>query len=153
MRAFFAALLLTLAACQAQATVDTYTFDTPQQEAQFKELIAELRCPKCQNQNLADSDAALAKDLKDKVYQMTMAGQSREQIISYMKARYGDFVHYRPPLRLDTLLLWFGPVLVLLVGLVVIVRRAKASQQQADSLAEDEQARLAALLEEEEKRR
>ncbi len=151
MRAFFLALMLVVAS--AQATVDTYTFDTAAQEAQFKELIAELRCPKCQNQNLADSDAALAKDLKDKVYQMTMDGQSRDQIISYMKARYGDFVHYQPPLRLDTLLLWFGPVLVLLVGLVMIIRRAKTSQGATERLAEDEQARLAALLEEEEKRR
>ncbi|EKE75383.1 cytochrome c-type biogenesis protein [Gallaecimonas xiamenensis] len=136
----------------ALAAVDTtYTFDDPAKEAQFQELIKELRCPKCQNQDIADSDAELAKDLRDKVYQMTQDGKSRTEIIDYMKARYGDFIHYQPPMRLDTLVLWLAPIMVLVGGLIFIFVRA--SREQASPLNEEERRRLARILDEEEQHR
>nr|WP_115720636.1 cytochrome c-type biogenesis protein [Gallaecimonas mangrovi] len=132
----------------AAAAIDTYTFSDPAKDAQFHELIKELRCPKCQNQDIGDSDAELAKDLRDKVYKMTEAGKSRDQIIDYMKARYGDFIHYQPPLRLDTIILWLAPFLVLVGGLVFIFVRA--SKEQASPLNAEENRRLSKLLNEKE---
>lgn len=122
-----------------------YTFETEAQERQFRQLINELRCPKCQNQTIADSDAPLALDLRERVYQMTMEGQSREEIIEFMRMRYGDFVHYKPPMNASTLILWVGPGAVLLIGLgtIVMLTRKKRSELSLDSA---EQARLDALL-------
>lgn len=122
-----------------------YTFETDAQERQFRQLINELRCPKCQNQTIADSDAPLALDLRERVYQMTMEGQSREEIIEFMRMRYGDFVHYKPPMNASTLILWVGPGAVLLIGLgtIVMLTRKKRSELSLDSA---EQARLDALL-------
>ena len=85
-------------------------------------LAEELRCLVCQNQNLADSDAGLAQDLRNEVLEMMRAGKSDAQIRDFLVARYGEFVLYRPPVQPTTWLLWFGPAVVLLAGLVVIVR-------------------------------
>lgn len=101
----------------------------PALEARVLEVTAELRCLVCQNQTIADSHAPLAIDLRAQVREMLRRGESRQQIIDYMTARYGDFVLYRPPLRESTALLWFGPALLLVAGLAVLVlilrRRAK----------------------------
>lgn len=150
MRTLLYILLLPVAfyCVAATAAVDAYTFTDPAKETQFKELIKELRCPKCQNQDIADSDAELAKDLREKVYEMTEQGKSRKEIISYMKARYGDFIHYQPPLRLDTIVLWLAPILVLIAGLIFIFVRA--SREQASPLNEEETRRLSELLNEKE---
>ena len=89
-------------------------------------IAAELRCLVCQNQTIADSNAALAVDLRNQVRDMLRQGQGREQIVGYMTARYGDFVLYRPPLKDSTALLWFGPAVLLLgglLGLVLVLRR------------------------------
>ncbi|WKE66774.1 cytochrome c-type biogenesis protein CcmH [Gallaecimonas kandeliae] len=134
----------------AHCAVDAYTFDDPAKEAQFNQLIKELRCPKCQNQDIADSDAELAKDLREKVYEMTQAGKSRQEIIRYMKARYGDFIHYQPPVRMDTIILWLAPVMVLVGGLIFIFVRA--SRDPAVALSEEEKKRLRRLLDEKEPR-
>jgi len=92
------ALLLALAlSLPALAAIDSYSFDNAAQEQLFRELVAELRCPKCQNNNLHDSDAALAKDLRDLVYAKVREGASREQVIAYLVERYGTFIHYQPP--------------------------------------------------------
>lgn len=122
-----------------------YTFETEAQERQFRQLINELRCPKCQNQTIADSDAPLALDLRERVYQMTMEGQSREEIIEFMRSRYGDFVHYKPPMNATTMILWAGPGLVLLIGFATILRLTR-NQRKDLSLNVEEQARLDALL-------
>ena len=122
-----------------------YTFETEAQERQFRELINELRCPKCQNQTIADSNAPLALDLRERVYQMTMEGQSREQIIEFMRARYGEFVHYKPRMKASTMILWVGPGVVLVIGFATIVFLTR-KQRKDVSLNLDEQARLAALL-------
>lgn len=128
--------------------VDPYTFDHPTQEAQYQALVAELRCPKCQNQNLAGSDAPIAQDLKQKTYEMVKAGQTDQQIRDYMISRYGDFISYRPPVRPSTWVLWFVPPLMLLVVLVwwfVRVSRRAAAPVALAALTPEEQAQLDAL--------
>lgn len=96
-----------------------YPLDTPKQSAQFNHLLRELRCLVCQNQDLADSNAGLAKDLRQEVYQLVKKGQSDSEIIQYLTARYGDFILFNPPVKAVTALLWFGPALFLLLGLLV----------------------------------
>ncbi len=107
----------------AIASIETYPFDTPQQEAIYTELMSELRCVVCQNQNLADSNAKLAKDLRAQIHGMLVTQQaSKTQVVDYMVARYGDFVLYKPPFASQTLLLWFGPFLFLGLGGWMAVR-------------------------------
>jgi len=140
---------------QALAAIDVYTFDSDAQEQTFRELTKELRCPKCQNQDIADSNAGLAKDLRDKTYQMVREGKDKQEVVDYMVARYGNFILYNPPLMASTLILWLGPLLVIVIGVVMVVvrsRRRPAAATPADSaLSAEEQRRLAALLKEEEK--
>lgn len=98
----------------------------PVTEARLQRIASELRCLVCQNQTIADSQAGLAVDLRTQVREMIQRGDSDQQIIDYMTARYGDFVRYRPPLNASTAFLWFGPTLLLLIGgavLVTVVRR------------------------------
>lgn len=95
-------------------------FDTPEQEARFKELTMELRCTVCQNQNLADSDATLAHDLRRQVHEMLLAGKTDQEIKDFMVQRYGDFVLYRPPVQKNTYLLWLAPLGLLLIGAFVL---------------------------------
>lgn len=111
----------------AIASIEVYQFDSPEYEARFKRLIQELRCPKCQNQNVADSDAMIAKDIKDRVYEWVQEGRTEAEITGFLVARYGDFVTYKPPLKGSTLILWFGPPLAFLVILIVIVMRVRRS--------------------------
>ena len=95
------------------------TFESTAQEMQYRTLIDEFRCPKCQNANLAGSDAPIAQDLKYKTYELVKQGQTNDQIRQYMIARYGEFISYKPPIKRSTWLLWFAPPLVLLVALMV----------------------------------
>ena len=133
----------------ASAFIDTREFDDPAQFDRYRMLTEELRCPKCQNQNIADSNAPIAGDLRAEVYQMLQAGQSDEQIVDFMLARYGDFVLYKPRLSAGTLLLWFGPLLFLMAGgvtLFVMIRRNRQTSSQAGNLTAAEQDRLQQLL-------
>ncbi|WP_367106887.1 cytochrome c-type biogenesis protein [uncultured Psychrobacter sp.] len=111
-------LLSLMIACLLSITVygaiDVYDFDSPRQEAQYRGLIEELRCPKCQNQNLAGSDAPIAQDLKQKTYDMVKDGRSDAEIRAFMQERYGDFISYKPPVRPSTWILWFFPPLLLI---------------------------------------
>jgi len=104
------------------APVVTYDFASEEQEVLFNKLSNELRCLVCQNQAIADSNADLAKDLRDEIFGMLQQGKSEEEIIEFMVARYGDFVLYKPPLKPLTWLLWFGPALVLIAGFFFVVR-------------------------------
>ena len=106
----------------AFANLESRVFLSSDQESRYQKIIGELRCLVCQNQNLADSNADLAKDLRDKTYQMIMSGQSNQEIFNYMVSRYGDFVTYRPPLNAQTILLWAAPGLLLMVGIAVAWR-------------------------------
>jgi len=124
-------LLLLLFPLAGLAAVDAYQFDDAQKEARFKQLIDELRCLVCQNQNLADSNAELAVDLRRKTYEMVSKDKSEKEIAAYMVDRYGEFVLYRPPLNSNTLLLWTGPFIILLIGvslLIRTIRRRRAEQ-------------------------
>lgn len=96
-----------------------YPLATPRQEAQFTHLLRELRCLVCQNQDLADSNAALAKDLRQEVYLSVQAGKSDNEIVEHLTARYGDFILFKPPVKAVTALLWFGPGLFLILGLII----------------------------------
>lgn len=111
-------LLACLLTMTSQAAIDVYNFDSVQQEAQYRGLIEELRCPKCQNQNLAGSDAPIAQDLKQKTYDLVKDGRSDGEIRAYMQERYGDFISYKPPVRPSTWILWFFPPLLLIVLLI-----------------------------------
>ena len=128
------------------AAIDTHQFATPEQEQQYRELTQSLRCPKCQNNNIADSNAMIAADMRQKVYQLTLQGQDRQQITDYMVARYGNFVTYQPPVMASTLILWLGPLLFVVIGGWVIIARSRKRQRQAAVLSADEQQRLQELL-------
>ncbi|MEQ1962819.1 cytochrome c-type biogenesis protein CcmH [Xenorhabdus khoisanae] len=103
------------------ATVDTYQFKDVNHEQQFRQLTQLLRCPKCQNNNIADSNAIIASDMREKVYTLLLQGHSKQEIIDYMVVRYGNFVTYQPPINLSTLILWLLPVLFLTSGTIVII--------------------------------
>jgi cytochrome c-type biogenesis protein CcmH len=115
-------LPLLIAAPAAAIPVGTpLEFETPAQQEQYQHLIRELRCTVCQNQSLVDSNAGLARDLRRNIYQMTLEGYDQAQITDFMVSRYGEFVLYRPPVRPSTYLLWFGPFLFLMAGLLMLV--------------------------------
>lgn len=146
--AIVAALTFSMA---AHATIEVYEFETLEQEQQFKDLGNTLRCPKCQNNTIADSNAELAQDLRHKVYEMTKDGKSKGEIVDYMIARYGNFVTYNPPFTLATSILWLGPLSVVLIGFGVIVLRSRKSKQPEvadEQWDENKEQRLKALLDE-----
>jgi len=113
-------------------------FDDPEQEARYNQLTVELRCLVCQNQNLADSDAPLAQDLREEIYDMMQTGQSNEQIKTFLVDRYGDFVLYRPAMGGNTLALWLFPGVLLAIGAIAVVftvrtrNRKLAAQRQEE---------------------
>lgn len=112
----------------AYGVIDSYEFSSPEQEQRFFELTKELRCPKCQNQSIADSNASIALDLRREVYRLLNEGADNQTVVDFMLARYGDFVLYKPRILGVNLVLWFGPLLLLLTGLavlVVVVRKHK----------------------------
>ncbi len=140
-------LLALLLASGAAARVEVYEFDNPEQETRYNKLIGELRCLVCQNQNLADSNAELAVDLRRKTYSMVKADKSEREIADFMVARYGEFVLYRPPLNANTLLLWAGPFVILVLGVGLLIRTIRRRRDAQP--AEIDQAKLetaAALL-------
>lgn len=131
-RAMAMVLLVAGLSMSAWANIDTYQFDNPRQEAQYRALIEEFRCPKCQNQNLAGSDAPIAQDLKQKTYDMVKDGRSDTEIRQYMNERYGDFISYKPPVRPSTWILWFfPPVLLVFVMLAWFIRNRNSSKRAA----------------------
>ena len=141
------ALMLTLCTpTLSLAGLETLNFANPQQETRYKKIVSELRCLVCQNQNLADSNADLAKDLRKKTHAMILAGQSDAQIIDFMVARYGDFVRYRPPFKPSTVLLWISPALLLALGLVIVWRVTGRSRNVPSPADEIGKARIRELL-------
>ena len=140
------AVLATLFSVYAvgQASIRQHEFETEAQRQLYQTLIQELRCPKCQNQNIADSNAPLSEDMRDRTYTMVMEGKSREEIIDYMVARYGNFVHYRPPFNWYTSILWWGPLLIIAIGVGVAWMMSRKRTQPL-ALSEEEQERLKQL--------
>lgn len=108
-------------------------FDDPKQQARYDALINELRCLVCQNQTIADSNADLALDLRNKVAEQIAAGRSDAEVVDYLTARYGDFVLYRPPVQANTILLWAGPFLLLAIGIAVLAVTLRRRARFADS--------------------
>jgi cytochrome c-type biogenesis protein CcmH len=134
-------LLLTAFATSSVMASDAHeSLDDPVLEARYQTLVSELRCLVCQNENIAESNAELARDLRARVREMLVDGASDQEIKRYMTDRYGDFVLYRPPMRANTLLLWFGPAILLLLGaivLVVTVRRKSQLEAEEESRLEE----------------
>lgn len=140
-----AALMLSMSAL---AAIEELSFSSEEERERYETLVEELRCPKCTNSNLAGSDAPIATDLRAEIYQQISNDRSDDEIIEFMTARYGDFILYRPPLNAGTALLWFGPLALLLAGIVVTRRMLKASAANSNDtgLDAEEQRKLAALL-------
>jgi cytochrome c-type biogenesis protein CcmH len=162
MQRAFRLLLVTCAfwVSSALAVVDLHEFESAEQEKRYQQLASELRCPKCQNQNLTGSDSQIAKDLRREVYRLVLEGKSNNEIKDFMVARYGDYVLYNPRLQSNTYVLWFAPVALLLIGMIVVAqivirRRPKAvvadvsvaSESSTEELSSEEQTRLKAMLE------
>ena len=137
-------LLFTFFSAISHAVVEQVEFADQQTADRYKDLIAELRCLVCQNQNLADSDADLAKDLRRKTAEMLRAGKSDQDILDYMRDRYGDFVLYRPPFNSMTAILWLGPFILLLmvvIGIVIYIRHRQQHELLKPTHANDEEQR------------
>ena len=131
MKSFFLLVFLFLA-LPIHAGIEINTFESPQQETDYNELVDELRCLVCQNQNLADSNAELAVDLRKEVHKMITEGSSKKEILNFMVTRYGDFVLYKPPVQSNTAVLWIGPFVILAIGLLVafiFVRRHRPTPE------------------------
>lgn len=139
------ALLLLSPLANTAEVIDVFEFDTVADEARYRALAAEFRCPKCLNTNLSGSDAPIAADLRREVARLVREGVSDQDIRDHLQARYGDFVLYDPPLRMDTLILWLGPALLIVVGLGVIVLVVRRRAPRGVTLSDDERARIASL--------
>ncbi|MEO3989150.1 cytochrome c-type biogenesis protein [Pseudocitrobacter cyperus] len=149
MKRWILGIMALMLACNALAAIETWQFKDDAQEQTFRDITAQLRCPKCQNNSVADSNAMIAADMRQKVYELLQQGQSKQQIMDYMVARYGNFVSYEPPVTPGTLALWLLPALFVAVGATVVVLRARRRDASDDELSDEERARLAALLEKE----
>ena len=143
---FLTALLFSSVAFSA---IDALNFSSPQQESDYHQLTQSLRCPQCQNNNIADSNATIAVDMRGKVFELLQEGKSKNDVVDYMVARYGNFVTYDPPMTASTLVLWIAPLLLVLLGVVFLLRRkpkAQSALKSQDVLTDEDNARLAELL-------
>ncbi|MBF0785871.1 cytochrome c-type biogenesis protein CcmH [Muribacter muris] len=136
------------------AAIETHQFDTPQQEADYRSLIQELRCPQCQNNNIADSNATIATDMRNKTLELLKQGKRKEEVVEYMVERYGHFVTYDPPLTPATLLLWLMPLLLIGIGALVLFKGKKSAGQAVENAQNSakmpDQDRLKQILDEKE---
>lgn len=132
----------------AIAAIDPYEFDSETQRERYQHFIEEMRCPKCQNQNLAGSDAPIAKDLRHELQRLLKEGKSDGEIVDHMVSRYGEFILYEPPFDAKTAVLWLAPIAFVLIGVAVLINiaRRRAAQSGTAELSADEQARLRQLL-------
>lgn len=134
----------------AYAVIETYEFANETLHQRYQIMVDELRCPKCQNQNLADSNSPIAADLRRELYRMLVAGESDEAIKTFMVKRYGNFVLYRPPFDKNTAILWATPILLVIFALLFIIslRRRSVMVNVEQQLSIDEKQKLAHLLNE-----
>ena len=126
--------------------IDTYTFPDEVTKKRFNELTYELRCPKCQNQNLADSNSPIAQDLRKEVYDMLIDGRSDGEIMTFMVERYGEFVLYRPRVSSITYALWFGPIVFVLIGGFVVYMFVRRKDDGPEHLSEEQKQQLKSIL-------
>lgn len=130
------------------ATLAEYKFDNPEQSQDFRSIIEEMRCLVCQNESLAGSNAELAVDLRNEIYDMMQGGRTKDDVIRFMVDRYGDFVLYNPPMKPSNYPLWFGPLILFLIGAMLLLRTLTRKKQSPETtLSDDEQQRLESLLE------
>lgn len=152
MKKTIVAVMLMALMTSASAGIEVYEFKSSEDETRYRALIEELRCPKCQNQNLAGSDAPIALDLKQKTYEMINDGRSDTEIRDYMFERYGDFISYKPPVRPSTWILWFFPPVLLILLMIGWFYKNKhgskgdVSGEQVAGLSASEEARLSKIL-------
>ena len=131
------------------AQVDTFEFQTVEQQQRFRQLSDELRCPMCQNTNLTGSSGGVAEDLRREIHRMILEGMTNSEIEQFMFERYGDFIFYKPRMRMETLFLWFGPLIFLLIGgaaAIAISRKASLTGQKNSELDDAQREKLQALL-------
>lgn len=155
---YIIAVFLLILPVSVWSAIDTYEFQDDATRERFKQLTFELRCPKCQNQNLQDSNSPIASDLRNEVYKMLQEGNDDSEIVDFMVARYGEFVLYRPPVNKATYVLWYGPFGLVVIGIVVVLmvskkrkRNTTTSEVSSESndethLSSDESERLKDLL-------
>lgn len=142
-------LLLLLISCDLIAGVDVVDFSDESLRPRYQQLIQELRCPKCQNQNLADSNSPISIDLRRQVQLLLEEGKSNAEIKTYLSDRYSDFILYRPQVKQNTWALWLAPIVLLLIGLLILVRilkRQKTTVVEKAPVNPQDQERLRELL-------
>ena len=124
--------------------VDTYEFNDEVTKIRVQALSKELRCPKCQNQNLADSNSPIAADLRRELYELLQQGKADSEIVDFMVDRYGEFVLYRPRVSELTYVLWFGPAVLILLGIIVVIVivRRKPVDKKSLALSAEQQEKL-----------
>ncbi|QPB42986.1 cytochrome c-type biogenesis protein [Rodentibacter haemolyticus] len=148
---FLTALLFSSVAFCA---IDALNFASSQQESDYHQLTQSLRCPQCQNNNIADSNATIAVDMRSKVFELLQEGKSKNEVVDYMVARYGNFVTYDPPITAATLILWIAPLFLIVFGVIFLLKRKPKVQSAVKSdtvLTEEDKARLAELLNQKDK--
>ncbi|WP_020410385.1 cytochrome c-type biogenesis protein [Hahella ganghwensis] len=152
MKSWFGILILFSVVVSGPAfAIDVYEFPDEQTRERYQDLTWELRCPKCQNQNIADSNAPIAQDLRREVHRLLMDGRSDKEIVDFMVERYGDFVFYRPRMSGHTVVLWIAPLVLVLIGVSVVMilgRRNRNAGRDGDALSAGDRERLKQLLEE-----
>jgi len=146
-QSFCLAIIIALS-FSAQAKVEILKFENSAMEADYRQLVNELRCLVCQNQNLADSNAELAHDMRNQVAEQLKKGLTRKEIVTYMVDRYGDFVMYRPPFKSTTMLLWLGPVVFFIIAAAVIVSFVRKQKIDKSDLSEQQTNKAHSLLDE-----
>ena len=118
-------------------SIEASIFETEEQQSRYTQLIEDIRCPVCQGQSIGGSNSGLAKDLREKVREMILDGQSDLEIYSYMVERYGDFVVYKPPVNTKTYLLWFAPLFILILSLIFLFRSTRRNKEKTVNVSSD----------------
>lgn len=141
----FAAFVMALAATSTHAVIETYQFSSPELELRYYALSQELRCPKCQNQTIADSNAPISKDLRELLYRRLEEGASDREILDDMVSRYGEFVRYRPGVGGVTLWLWVAPLALLALAVLIVVSVFRNRPSTVEGLSDEQRERIDAL--------
>lgn len=142
------ALLVMCGVARAEVA-EVYDFDTRAEEQRYRDLIAELRCPKCQNQNIADSNAPISKDMRDQVYRLMRQGATDDEIVGDLVSRFGEFVQYKPPVDKRTILLWAFPAIAVIGGVLIVggvAMRSRKREEEEPALSPEEKARVRQML-------
>lgn len=138
--------ILFIAPLPGLAKVEIVQFDDPAKQALYQDMIQELRCLVCQNQNLADSNAELAVDLRRKTRELIEQGKTRQDVVAFMVDRYGEFVLYRPAFNKSNLVLWLSPVVLLIIALWIVLRARNRGKNDVKEFSESERIQVRAML-------